>query len=235
MINEKQIVGNEIKLGKDDLHHVFNVMRKKMFDKFYCVNIDNQQRYLCQINCESKIEIVKILDLNNELPFEFVLAFALVKSDKMEFVLQKASELGVSKFIPLKTKYSVVKIDENKVTKKMERWLKIVKEACEQAKRNNLMEISRPKTIEELKEELCQVNLVAYEEEGKHNYQNKIKNHYHGQASIMVVVGAEGGFDNSEIEAFKSLDIKPISLGKRILRCETAAISVCCLIADLME
>jgi 16S rRNA (uracil1498-N3)-methyltransferase len=235
MINSEQINGNYITLNKEDLHHVFNVMRKKTNDLFYCVNFDNELRYLCQIAEGDKIIIIEELTINNELPYDLVLVYGLVKSDKLEFVLQKASELGVSKFIPLKTKHSIVKLADDKIEKKLLRWQKIVKEACEQAQRNQLMKISEPLTIAQLQKELCTVNLVAYEVEGKNNYSNKIRNHYDGKTSVLLVVGPEGGFDDSEISQLESLGIKAVSLGKRILRTETAALSACSIVADLME
>jgi len=232
MIKNSQINGEYIELDKDDLHHIFRVMRMKENDELLCVDITTEIRYLCLIVEDNRVKIIDILDSNNELEQELVLAFGLVKADKLEFVIQKACELGVTKFIPLKTKNSIVKFEDNKLNKKMVRWQKIIKEACEQAKRNSLMEITKPLNIEDLTDELKDINLVAYEEETS---TNKIRGHFKDNSSCLVIVGPEGGFDKEEIEKFKSLNIKSISLGRRILRCETAAISVVSIISDLMD
>ncbi|MDH6603778.1 16S rRNA (uracil1498-N3)-methyltransferase [Bacilli bacterium PM5-9] len=232
MIKTNQIENEYIILDKDDLHHVFSVMRMKENDEILCVNIDDKKRYLCKIVNDKKIMIIEQLMMDNELDKSLVLAFGLVKADKLEFVIQKACELGVSKFIPLKTKNSIVKMDNDKINKKMVRWKKIIKEACEQAKRNTLMEIEEPLTIDDLKNNLQDINLVAYEKE---DFKNKIRDNYSKDNSCLIIVGPEGGFDLSEVEKMKELNIKPISLGKRILRCETAAISVVSIISDLME
>ena len=232
MISNEQIENNTIKLTNDNLHHIFKVMRMKENDCFYCVSRDDKKRYLCQITNDKQCQIKEDVLTNNELPKQLILAFGLVKADKLEFVIQKACELGVSKFIPLKTKNSIVKFESDKLDKKMIRWQKIIEEASEQAKRNSLMEITLPKNIEELKEELVDVNLVAYEKE---TATNKLRDHYDGKQDCLVVVGPEGGFDQVEINELEKINIKPISLGKRILRCETAAISVVSIISDLME
>lgn len=231
MITTSQIKDNIIELNDDDLHHIFNVMRMKKNDEIWCVDIVTETRYLCKI-VNNEIVISENKSSNNELPNNLVLAFGLVKADKLEFVIQKACELGVSKFIPLDTKNSIVKYDINKLDKKMVRWQKIIKEACEQSLRNNIMEITMPKKISALKDELQDINLVAYE---KADEQNKIRHNYCRGNDCLIVIGPEGGFDKTEIEELQQLGIKEVSLGKRILRCETAAISTVSIISDLME
>ncbi len=150
----------------------------------------------------------------------------LPKGDKFEFVLQKACELGVHHIIPLSSKRCVVKLTKDKFNKKLPRYQKILKEASEQSGRNRIPSIEEVKTIKELKPYLKDYNLVAYEETAKQ--------HEHGELfhtlqqlkagdQLLIIVGCEGGFDESEIQELNEMGVKCCSLGNRIfLRSETA-------------
>lgn len=232
MIDTNQISDTLIYLNDDDLHHIIKVMRMKIDDKIVCVDIETQLRYLCKIGKNHEILIEDIYNESKELPNNLVLAFGLVKSDKLEFVIQKACELGVTKFIPLIMQHSIVKIGEKKLEKKMQRWHKIIKEACEQAERNTLMEISMPIKVMDLVNEKQDINFLVYE---RADFNNKIRTKYQQNNDILLVIGPEGGFAQEEISFLNSIDFKQVSLGKRILRCETAAISAVSIVSDLME
>ena len=136
-------VGVNFVLDKDDQHHIINVMRMNNNDEIICVFEEKQ--YLCSISISNKnveTSIIKELETNNELNTNITLIYGMPKSEKFELVLQKACELGVSKVVPFMSSKSIVKLDDNKIDKKIERWEKIVKEACEQSRRNKLLKIS---------------------------------------------------------------------------------------------
>lgn len=230
MINDSNIIDNKIILNNDDIFHIFKVMRMKENDKIICADYESKIKYLCVINENKEIKIVEQFNEDNELDYNIVLAFGLVSSDKLEFVIQKASELGVNKLIPFISQHSQVKYDEKKLAKKMIRWQKIIKEACEQSKRNSLMSIETPIKLNDLVDYDIKQKIVAYEnEEGL-----RLSDVYLKQ-DVLIVVGSEGGFATTEIDYLIENGFSSISLGKSILRCETAAISSVSIISELME
>ena len=171
------------------------------------------------------IKIVEELDENNELDVEVTLVYALPKGDKFELVLQKATELGVSRIVPLITRRCVVKIDKAKFSKKLTRYEKILKEATQQSRRNKVPELVNIIKLDELKEYLGDYNLVAYEEKAKNDTDFALKEclkQLNPGDKITIIVGSEGGFDYEEISMMESMNINACSLGKRILRSETA-------------
>ncbi|WP_423364179.1 RsmE family RNA methyltransferase [Mycoplasma sp. P36-A1] len=233
MIHNSKFNNNKVEFIKDDLHHIYKVMRHNFNDKVEVVNINTNKKYLASLNDDSQsATIIKEIEHSSELNHELVLAYGLVKADKLEFVIQKAAELGVTKFIPLIMERSIVKYDQKKLAKKIERWQKIIKEACEQAHRNALMEIMMPISVKELMQYSKDINLVAYEEA---KVDSKINKCIKQNKSVMLVVGPEGGISSKEIEVFKDNNYDIVTLGKRILRTETAVISSLAIITDLME
>lgn len=225
-INENLTNKNTFIFLSDDLHHLKTVMRSKKGDKIICIDISGQV-YLCVIEDieQGIVKIVEKMDENNELDVEVTLIYALPKGDKFELVLQKTTELGVVRIVPLLTRRCVVKSDKKKFAKKISRYEKILKEAAQQSKRNKIPEIVNVIELNELDKYLGTSNLVAYEEiskAGKHEALKQVLNKLNTGDKITVIVGSEGGFDQSEIEMMESLGITACSLGKRILRSETA-------------
>ena len=237
-INENIELNKSFKIESSDQHHIEKVMRNKNGDQIICVDLKHIQ-YLCLIENVQEGTILPIekldinnekstmidLDINNELDVEVTLVYALPKGDKFEFVLQKACELGVHHIIPLSSKRCVVKLTKDKFNKKLPRYQKILKAASEQSGRNRIPSIEEVKTIKELKPYLKDYNLVAYEETAKQ--------HEHGELfhtlqqlkagdQLLIIVGCEGGFDESEIQELTEMGVKCCSLGNRILRSETA-------------
>lgn len=212
-------------MPKDDIHHIKKVMRQKNGDQIICLH--DCQTYLCEIiDIETgEVKPVKQLDENNELPVKVNLIYALPKKDKFEWVLQKACELGVDTIIPLYSKRCVVKTNEKEFSKKYDRFNKILKEAAEQSYRNKIPELKPLITLSQVSNYLGDCNLVAYEENAKSGEIGVLKselNSLHPGNTITIVVGCEGGFDQSEIDTMMAVGFKPCSLGKRILRSETA-------------
>ena len=191
-----------------------------------------------------KIEVIYNNDLYicnvilNELPWvdiiskeegkiedkEIILAIPLLKEQKMDLVLQKATELGVTKIIPVTMERSIVKLDDLKEVKKIDRWSKICKEASEQSKRNSIPVISNIMTLKELvKEEGIKIVCSTIEKE---NNLKKFLTEHKNYDKIIIVVGPEGGISSKEEEYLVSEGFTRVSLGKRIMRVETVPIFI---------
>lgn len=225
----KEKKSNYLILEKEDVHHIKNVMRNKTGDLIECIY--QEELYICKIEEPSNpnVQILeKKLD-NNESPWEITIAIALVKEQKMDLILQKLTELGISRIIPLKMERSIVKLEESKWRKKKERWQKICKEASEQSKRNKIPEILDPISIKQLKEQSFDLKCICSTKNSRnlnYNYLQEQKN----CATMIFVIGPEGGISPKEEELLESFGYLPISLGPRILRVETAAIYIASII-----
>lgn len=213
-------------LAKEDIKHFKDVLRIKD-DEEVEVYIDGSG-YIAVLNSYTKDELsLKILSEINEKyesDLKITLFQSLVKSDKMDFIIQKAIEMGAYGIVPIETKRSIVKKKDIK-DKKRDRYRNIAKAAAMQSKREFIPNVSDAMKLDEAKEILDSFDLVliAYEDE----LDNSIKNYdIKNKKNIAIVVGPEGGFDISEIDELKNSGYKSISLGKRILRAETAPIAL---------
>ena len=220
---------NYLILNNSDIHHIKNVMRMSINDEIECVY--ENKLYICTIENieENKFLITKSLDDNNELDIDITVAVSLVKEQKMDLILQKLTELGVKKIIPLSMERSIVKLNKEKFEKKKKRWLSICKEASEQSKRNTIPEITDIMTIKELNNINCDIKLVCSVKEKNNlvnNYLQKMKKY----ATIIFVIGSEGGITDKEEELLNSYGYESVSLGKRVMRVETATIYVASII-----
>lgn len=225
-INENLTNKQQLTLLSDDLHHVKRVMRNINGDTIICIDTLGQV-YQCVIEDidTGLVKIDKRVDESHELDVDVTLIYALPKGDKFELVLQKATELGVKRIVPIITRRCVVKMDEQKFAKKMIRYQKILKEAAEQSYRNYIPEITNLIKLNQVDQYLGDYNLVAFEElakQGEHMVLKQTLDKLKPGDRITIVVGSEGGFDLDEIEMMDDLGIKACSLGKRILRSETA-------------
>ncbi len=131
--------------------------------------------------------------------------------------LQKAAELGASRIVPVITRRTIIHLEDKEIAKKLERWNKITLEACQQSNRTSLCEVCRPIRLKDVVEYRQDINLVAYENEDTRKLRDCL-----GNGSICIVVGPEGGFEESEIEFLEEAGFTCVSLGTRILRAETA-------------
>lgn len=216
---------NKLILEENDIHHIKNVMRNKVGDLIECIY--EEKLYICKIDDlkSNKVTIIEEKNDYNELNLDITIAIALVKEQKMDLILQKLTELGVNRIIPLKMERSIVKLDNQKFKKKKERWLKICKESSEQSKRNKIPEITDLMTINELctlkfdKKFICSTKT-------NENLVNKYLQDNKSYAKMIFAIGPEGGIAPKEEEKLISLGFTPISLGSRIMRVETAAIYI---------
>lgn len=212
-------------LKESDIHHIKKVMRMNINDKIEVIY--DKVNYLCEIeNLDSfNIKILEIQDENNEMDLDVTIAIGLVKEQKMDLILQKLTELGVKRIIPLKMERSIVRLDDKKYEKKLERWTNICKEASEQSHRNIIPEITNQMTINELLKLDYKDKYVCSTIEENNllvNYIEKISK----CDKIIFVIGPEGGISKSEEDKLISNGYIPVSFGKRILRVETASIFI---------
>lgn len=221
----KEKIDNKFILEQSDIHHIKNVMRNKNNDKIEVVY--DKKTFICNIDNinDCSLSIIEEVEENNELDIELVVVCSLVKEQKMDLILQKLTELGVSKIIPLKTERSIVKIDEKRESKKLIRWQAICKEASEQAKRNSVPIVTDVYTLKDLIKEESDIKLLCSVNE-KNNFINNYLQNYENCAKMIVVIGPEGGFSDKEEEFLVSNGYNRVSLGNRVLRVETATIYV---------
>ena len=193
----------------------------KVGEKIRVVDSNNDV-FLVEIDIDSKVRgkvLENIFDLSDVS--EITYCAALIKKDKWNFLLQKAAELGATKVVPLISNRTIFKIDEQRLEKRIQRWNKITLEACQQSNRSSKCEVERPIKLKEIDKFLSENNIVAYE-----NEQNICLADCIDEKSITFVIGPEGGLTEDEIEYLQSLNFTCVSLGKRILRAETAGLYV---------
>lgn len=213
-------------LAKEDIKHFKDVLRIKD-DEEVEVYIDGSG-YIAVLNSYTKdelsLKIISKIKEKYESDLKITLFQSLIKSDKMDFIIQKAIEMGVYGIVPIETKRSIVKKKDIK-DKKRDRYKNIAKAAAMQSKREFIPSVSDAMKLDEAKELLdgFDLVLVAYEDE----LDNSIKDFdVKDKKNIAIIVGPEGGFDISEIDELKKYGYKSISMGKRILRAETAPIAL---------
>ena len=229
-----KLINNKVILDDGDVHHLLHVMRNKKGDEIEAV-ID-AKLYNCIIEETPPLSIKINYEIpgNNELPVNVTLFFSLAKGDKIDLVVQKATEIGATKIVLVKTERCVVKLEEKNIEHKLERFRKIAKEASEQCHRLVVPEIVGVVDIKNIPASLLSdVNLLAYE---KVAGETKDILSLVNNKSVSIMIGPEGGFSEVEVKLLKDkYGFQLISLGKRILRTETAAIYGLSVISCLLE
>lgn len=220
-----------LRIVGEDAHHISAVLRKRPGEKLTVCDFFNTE-YLCEILSASNDEVVlTVLEsrpVQSEPPFPITLCMALPKGDKMEWIIQKSVELGVTEILPFSSANTVMKLDEKAAEKKCERWRKIAKSAAEQCGRGRVPEVRLPVTYKKAVAEISSRGgeaFICYEGEDKLSLKDYFS-HLESPAGLSFFVGAEGGFDQTEVALANAVGIRSVSLGKRILRCETAPLLV---------
>ncbi len=231
-----EINSNIVTLSQGDYFHLTKVMRASINDHIEVVD-QHHKVYLCIISGVNPliIEVQEEILKHSELDKEVTLLFGLAKNDKIEFVLQKATELGVKRIVLFQGQRSVVKYTDSDFNRKLDRFNSIIKEASEQCHREYLPEVIYRKSIKEIEDDLlADINLFAYElEAGSTSSLNiELDKKYR---KIAVIIGPEGGFSKEEADLLVARKFVPVSLGRRILRCETAAVYALSVIANKIE
>lgn len=214
-----------------DVNHIRNVLRMKPGEELNVSNGQDGKEYRCAIDSFEEDQVICQLRFvkedNVELPSRVYLFQALPKADKMELIIQKAVELGVYRIIPVAAKRCVVKLDEKKAASRIVRWQTIAQSAAKQSKRGIIPEVAGVLNFAQAVKLAADmdVKLIPYElAEGMEKTRELIDNLEGGQ-DIALFIGPEGGFEESEIQLAVDSGIIPITLGKRILRTETAGMT----------
>ncbi len=227
-IDEYQVNGNNIVLDEENSNHLAKVLRSKIGD-LVTVCDKKETDYNCKISEISKkevtLEIIEKVKNETEPNYKITLFQSLPKQSKMELIIEKCVEIGVSEITPIETKFCVAKKND-KSEQKISRWQKISETAAKQCNRGIIPKINEVIDIKDLKNEVEKFDLfiVAYEKEKELTIKNLLKEVKKDEVkNIGIIIGSEGGFDVDEIEMLKSLGIKSVSLTDRILRTETAS------------
>ena len=232
-VNPEQVEDGLIRITGSDVNHIKNVLRIRQGEEML-VSDGTGRDYLCQAEeiagQEVTVRILETEEEGRELPSRIWLFQGLPKSDKMEFIIQKAVELGAAGIVPVSTRNTVVKLDPKKEEAKVKRWLAIAESAAKQSKRSLVPRVSGIMTLKEafdyVESQGFSVRLIPYEHEaGMDGTKTELDAAGPGQ-DIAVFIGPEGGFDEREIELALSKGVRPISLGRRILRTETAGLAL---------
>ena len=224
IISEENILENKIIIDeKGDINHLKNVFRVKIDERVRAV--DGEKEYLCRVAELDKKSVTLVIDEIFEDRFSTKVkidaAIGILKNDKMDLTIQKLTEIGINKIIPLSTKRGVAKVSEKK-----DKWDLIVREALKQCQGVKPLIIDEVTKIEKLKLEDYDLVIVPYECEDEYTLKNLLRKQTKELKSVLYIVGPEGGFDIEEIEYLKQKGANIVTLGKRILRAETASIVV---------
>lgn len=211
----------------EDVKHISKVLRCRIGEELEICDNDNNE-YICEITnidkSQVELNIVEVVDIKRESDLKIKVYQGLPKGPKMEMILQKLTEVGVDEIILVQTKRTVVKVDDKKEDKKIERWERIIYEAAKQSKRGKIPKLrgvlSFKEALADMKEN--DFNIAPYENERTKSIKQAIKGV--DIKNIGIFVGPEGGFEDTEIKVIEEIGGQSVSLGPRILRTETASL-----------
>ncbi len=231
-VEPEQIAGKVISITGKDVNHIAHVLRMKPGEEIAVSNGRDGKEYRCQIERVTEEAVICTLlfikEDGLELPARIYLFQALPKADKMELIIQKAVELGVYQVIPVAAKRSVVKLDGKKEAARVARWQGIAQAAAKQSRRRIIPEVSRVMSMQEAAAYAADMDckLIPYELAEHMSRTRELIGQIQAGQQVAVFIGPEGGFDDSEIETAQAAGIVPITMGKRILRTETAGLTM---------
>lgn len=215
-----RLIDNKFELKSDDIYHITRVMRMKTGDKIEVVY--NEKVHLCCleiVNHNVKVNILSENKKDEQKVCEKILVIPVLKENKMDLILQKATELGVDKIIPIAMERCIVKVDKDREEKKLERWNRICKEASEQSMRVTIPVITTVKKLEDL-ENMDGVKLVCSTIERKNTIKMFLQSHK-TYDKIIIAIGPEGGLSLKEEQYLNSIGFSSVTLGNQIMRVET--------------
>ena len=222
---DEPIVNGTITLTDDSVHHIKNVIKLTQGEQIILVK--NKKELLCRIDKIEKnsiiVYVVEELDSDSEPPYEITLFQGIAKGDKLDFIVEKAVEAGVTEIVPFKMARSIAKIEGKDVAKKVERFQKIAKSAAQQCGRLVVPKVQEPKTPKQVNWDAFNLKLLCYEDENKTTLKEVLKSNSSAK-KIALVIGPEGGISPEEVQFLTDAGFLSVSLGKRILRCETAGL-----------
>lgn len=232
--NQIDIANKTVFITGSDFNHIKNVLRMKEGEEISVMVPGSENEYRCEVDSYTddsvRLTIRFIKESNVELPCEIVLYQALPKADKMELIITKSVELGVSKIVPVATKRAVVKLDGTKSDKKVARWNAISEAAAKQSKRAIIPRVADVMSMEEALSDCAdyEVKIIPYElsDPDLMNRTRDVIGKIAPGEKVAVFIGPEGGFTEEEIELATGAGCVPVTLGHRILRTETAGLVV---------
>ncbi|MBR4139729.1 MAG: 16S rRNA (uracil(1498)-N(3))-methyltransferase [Lachnospiraceae bacterium] len=239
-VTSAQIAGDTLTILGDDVNHMKNVLRMRSGEAFTAAD-ENGMFYRCEIDELDKVQVTaKILwkeEGSSELSSKIYLFQGLPKSDKMELIIQKAVELGAYEIVPVSTKRAIVKLDAKKEASKLKRWQAIAEGAAKQSGRMLVPQIHELMTFSEALQmaKTLDINVIPYECAKGMNGTREIFGSIKPGMSVGIFIGPEGGFEESEVEKAKEAGVHPVTLGKRILRTETAGLTTLSILMYLLE
>ena len=230
-VDPAQMKGDLLYVTGKDVNHIKNVMRLKQGDEISVRTGQDDREYRYGIEEFTDSEVVFRLrfvkEADVELPVKVYIFQGLPKADKMELIIQKAVERGAAEIIPVQMRRCVVKLDGAKKGKKTQRWQAIAESAAKQSRRAVVPLVREPMTMEEavrFAEQNTDVRLLPYELQEADGSTREVMDGIREGSAVSIFIGPEGGFDPAEVELAREAGVVPISLGKRILRTETAAL-----------
>lgn len=228
-VSNKQVKNNKIEVVGIDVNHITNVLRLDINDEIIICNKETGDNYLTKITEKDKEKLIcEVLEkmVSEESNVEITIFQGLPKADKMELIIQKCTELGVKKIVPVHMERCVVKLDEKTAIKKIERWQKIAEASAKQCKRNDIPIIEHVNSIEDICSRVKDYDavFVPYENEKNKSFKTILQSLKKESLKIGIVIGPEGGFTEKEISKLEKFNSKIVTLGSRILRTETVAI-----------
>lgn len=231
-VTATQIADGCIRVDGPDVNHIRNVLRLKPGDWVVACNGEDTD-YVCRVGEVSAGEVLLNIEkerpTGNELHTRITLFQGIPKKDKMEWIVRKAVELGAFEIVPVMMKRCVVQLrDEQKILRKQERWQAIAESAAKQCDRGIIPTVHKPMTMEQAFDMAgrLEYNMIPYELQEGMDSSRKIVQEACGKASLGIFIGPEGGLDQEEVAQAQAIGAHPISLGKRILRTETAGMAV---------
>ena len=239
-VTPDQVGEDKIRIQGSDVNHMKNVLRMRPGEEVM-VSDGNNRQYRCRVEDypegEAVLAILEAVLVDTELPSRIYLFQGLPKQEKMELIVQKAVELGVCQVIPVQTRRCVVKLDAKKAAKKVQRWQQIAESAAKQAGRGYIPAVSEVMTFQEALafSETLDIRLIPYELADGMEGTRKILDGIRPGQSVGIFIGPEGGFEKEEVGRAVEAGAMPITLGKRILRTETAGIAVLSILMYRLE
>lgn len=239
-VTPDQVGEDKIRIQGSDVNHMKNVLRMRPGEEVM-VSDGNNRQYRCRVEDypegEAVLAILEAGLVDTELTSRIYLFQGLPKQEKMELIVQKAVELGVCQVIPVQTRRCVVKLDAKKAAKKVQRWQQIAESAAKQAGRGYIPVVSEVMTFQEALafSETLDIRLIPYELADGMDGTRKILDGIRPGQSVGIFIGPEGGFEKEEVGRAVEAGAMPITLGKRILRTETAGIAVLSILMYRLE
>lgn len=241
-VEDNAFLGEQVHITGDDVNHIKNVLRMNVGEQIIISksNRTEDTDYYCSVSEITDNRVIAHIDWTEEgreLNNQIYLFQGLPKSDKLELIIQKAVELGVYQIIPVSMSRSVVKLDGKKEAGRIKRWQAIAESAAKQSKRSIIPEVRPVMTVKEALEYAgeLKVKLLPYENAKGISATRSIISEIGPEDSIAVFIGPEGGFDPGEVEAAENAGFYPVSLGKRILRTETAGLMMLSVLMYTLE